>query len=61
MISGSSLEGPVGEGFPCIDTEEGIKKKEVVSIGELNKFISNSDEHVVFMDPRKFNLCLCFR
>ncbi|XP_013584766.1 PREDICTED: uncharacterized protein LOC106293643 [Brassica oleracea var. oleracea] len=41
----ASLEGPVGEGFPCIDTEEGIKKKEVVSIGELNKFISNSDEH----------------
>ncbi|KAG2269284.1 hypothetical protein Bca4012_071582 [Brassica carinata] len=40
----ASLEGPVGEGFPCIDTEEGIKKKEVVSIGELNKFISNSDE-----------------
>ncbi|KAL0814402.1 hypothetical protein Bca101_070845 [Brassica carinata] len=47
----ASLEGPVGEGFPCIDTEEGIKKKEVVSIGELNKFISNSDERVVFMDP----------
>ncbi|KAF3577716.1 hypothetical protein DY000_02029935 [Brassica cretica] len=34
----ASLEGPVGEVFPCIDTkEEEIKKKEVVSIGDLNK------------------------
>ncbi|KAH0883723.1 hypothetical protein HID58_059819 [Brassica napus] len=30
--------------FPCIDTKDGITKKEVVSIGELNKFITNSDE-----------------
>ncbi|KAH0893595.1 hypothetical protein HID58_056024 [Brassica napus] len=36
--------GPVGESFPCIDTKESIKKKEHVSIGDLNKFISNSDE-----------------
>ncbi|XP_018440840.1 uncharacterized protein LOC108812937 [Raphanus sativus] len=40
----ASLDGPVGEAFPCIDTKDGIKKKEVVSIGELNKFITNSDE-----------------
>uniref|UniRef100_A0A0D3AS55 Replication factor A C-terminal domain-containing protein n=1 Tax=Brassica oleracea var. oleracea TaxID=109376 RepID=A0A0D3AS55_BRAOL len=40
----TSLEAPLGEAFPCIDTKEGVKKKEVVSIGELNKFISNSDE-----------------
>nr|VDD37921.1 unnamed protein product [Brassica oleracea] len=39
-----SLGGPVGEAFPCIDTKEAIKKKEHVSIGDLNKFISNSDE-----------------
>ncbi|KAL0771443.1 hypothetical protein Bca101_036594 [Brassica carinata] len=32
------------EAFPCIDTKDGITKKEVVSIGELNKFITNSDE-----------------
>ncbi|KAL0731241.1 hypothetical protein Bca4012_027335 [Brassica carinata] len=38
------LGGPAGEGFTCIDTKNGIKKKEVVSIGELNKFITNSDE-----------------
>ncbi|KAG2282357.1 hypothetical protein Bca52824_053577 [Brassica carinata] len=30
--------------FSCINTKDGIKKKEVVSIGELNKFITNSDE-----------------
>nr|VDD24960.1 unnamed protein product [Brassica oleracea] len=40
----ASLGGPVGEAFPCIDTKEAIKKKEHVSIGDLNKFISNSDE-----------------
>ncbi|CAN7064548.1 unnamed protein product [Brassica oleracea var. botrytis] len=38
------LDGPVQEAFPCIDTKEGIRKKEVLSIGELNKFISNSNE-----------------
>uniref|UniRef100_A0A0D3A6Y7 Replication factor A C-terminal domain-containing protein n=1 Tax=Brassica oleracea var. oleracea TaxID=109376 RepID=A0A0D3A6Y7_BRAOL len=41
----ASLNAPLGEAFPCIDTKDGIKKKEVVSIGELNKFITNSDEH----------------
>ncbi|KAL0716114.1 hypothetical protein Bca4012_065436 [Brassica carinata] len=40
----TSLGGPVGKAFPCIDTKEGIKKKEHVSIEDLNKFISNSDE-----------------
>ncbi|CAN6832531.1 unnamed protein product [Brassica oleracea] len=40
----ASLGGPVGEAFPCIDTKESIKKKEHVSIRDLNKFISNSDE-----------------
>ncbi|XP_013594379.1 PREDICTED: uncharacterized protein LOC106302409 [Brassica oleracea var. oleracea] len=30
--------------YSCIDTKEGIRKKEVLSIGELNKFISNSNE-----------------
>ncbi|CAG7867325.1 unnamed protein product [Brassica rapa] len=42
----ASLGGPVGEAFPCIDTKESIKKKEHVSIRDLNKFISNSDEQV---------------
>ncbi|CAN6922213.1 unnamed protein product, partial [Brassica oleracea] len=27
----ASLKGPSGEAFPCIDTKDGIKKKEVVS------------------------------
>ncbi|XP_013617424.1 PREDICTED: uncharacterized protein LOC106323927 [Brassica oleracea var. oleracea] len=40
----ASLNARLGEAFPCIDTKDGIKKKEVVSIGELNKFITNSDE-----------------
>ncbi|KAG2286389.1 hypothetical protein Bca52824_045993 [Brassica carinata] len=40
----ASLGGPVGEAFPCIDTKESIKKKEHVSIRDLNKFISTSDE-----------------
>ncbi|KAH0859032.1 hypothetical protein HID58_087293, partial [Brassica napus] len=31
-------------GIPCIDTMEGIKKKELVSIGDLNTFISNSSD-----------------
>lgn len=45
MPSGSSLEGPFGEVFPSTDTkDEEIKKKEVVSIGDFNKFISNSDD-----------------
>lgn len=35
------------QGYTCIDTLEGIKKKELVSIGDLNTFISNSSEQVV--------------
>ncbi|CAF2061354.1 unnamed protein product [Brassica napus] len=42
----ASLGDPVGEVFPCIDTKEGIRKKEHVSIGDLNKFFTNSDEQV---------------
>ncbi|XP_018511518.1 uncharacterized protein LOC103849055 isoform X1 [Brassica rapa] len=40
----ASLNAPLGEAFPCIDNKDGIRKKEVVSIGELNKFITSSDE-----------------
>ncbi|CAN8272091.1 unnamed protein product [Cochlearia groenlandica] len=44
----SSFASSVGEsfaaGFTCTDTKEGIKKKEVVTIGELNKFITDSNE-----------------
>ena len=50
MPSVSRLDGPAQEAFPCIDTKEGIRKKEVVSIGELNKFISNSNEQELFQD-----------
>ncbi|CAN8288992.1 unnamed protein product [Cochlearia groenlandica] len=42
----TSLGEPIAAGFTCTDTKEGIKKKEVVSIGELNKFITDSNEHV---------------
>lgn len=35
------------QGYTCIDTLEGIKKNELVSIGDLNTFISNSNEQVV--------------
>ncbi|KAH0874781.1 hypothetical protein HID58_072143 [Brassica napus] len=42
----ASLGDPVGEVFPCIDTKEGIRKKEHVSIGDLNKFFTNSDEQI---------------
>ncbi|CAF2059145.1 unnamed protein product [Brassica napus] len=32
--------------FPFVDIMEGIKKKELVSIGEQNTFISNSNEQM---------------
>ncbi|CAN7111601.1 unnamed protein product, partial [Brassica rapa subsp. narinosa] len=32
--------------YSCVDTLEGIKKKELVSIKDLNSFISNSNEQV---------------
>ncbi|KAL0712899.1 hypothetical protein Bca4012_019877 [Brassica carinata] len=44
------LGGPVEEAFSCIDTKDGIKKKEIVSIGKLNKFITNSDVHTQEVD-----------
>ncbi|CDY34476.1 BnaC04g13230D [Brassica napus] len=54
----TDLEGPVGEVFPCIDTkDEEIKKKEVVSIGNLNKFISNSDYQVLQQNDWSFVSC----
>ncbi|CAF2059745.1 unnamed protein product, partial [Brassica napus] len=33
--------------YSCVDTLEGIKKKELVSIRDLNNFISNSNEQVL--------------
>lgn len=51
--SGSSWEGPIGQAFPFTDTKEGIKKNEVVSIGGLNKSVSNSDEQVIFPGFKK--------
>ena len=56
MPSVFRLDGPVQEAFPCIDTKEGIRKKEVLSIGELNKFISNSNEQVLFQDKYVYNV-----
>ncbi|WZZ47322.1 hypothetical protein YC2023_043581 [Brassica napus] len=41
-------------GIPCIDTMEGIKKKELVSIGDLNTFISNSSDQLTLRDCNKF-------
>uniref|UniRef100_A0A0D3BI73 Replication protein A 70 kDa DNA-binding subunit B/D first OB fold domain-containing protein n=1 Tax=Brassica oleracea var. oleracea TaxID=109376 RepID=A0A0D3BI73_BRAOL len=40
----SSVGAASSPAFTCVDTLEGIKRKEHVSIGELNAFISNSDE-----------------
>ncbi|CAN8268446.1 unnamed protein product [Cochlearia groenlandica] len=42
----ASLGEPITTAFTCTDTKEGIKKKEVVSIRELNKFITDSNEQV---------------
>ncbi|CAN6922454.1 unnamed protein product [Brassica oleracea] len=41
---GTSVGAASSPAFTCVDTLEGIKRKEPVSIGELNAFISNSDE-----------------
>lgn len=54
--SAFSLEDPVGGAFPCIDTKEGIRKKEHVSIGDLSKLITNSDEQVTIM---VLKICRC--
>ncbi|KAL0695623.1 hypothetical protein Bca4012_062803 [Brassica carinata] len=40
----SSLGATATQMFTCVDTLGGIKKKELVSIGDLNTFISNSNE-----------------
>ncbi|KAJ4906942.1 Uncharacterized protein Rs2_10600 [Raphanus sativus] len=40
----SSVGATAVQGYTCIDTLEGIKKNELVSIGDLNTFISNSNE-----------------
>ncbi|CAN8229712.1 unnamed protein product [Cochlearia groenlandica] len=40
----ASLGEPITTAFTCTDTKDGIKKKEVVSIRELNKFITDSNE-----------------
>ncbi|KAL0740843.1 hypothetical protein Bca4012_082356 [Brassica carinata] len=40
----SSLGAAATPGYTCVDTLEGIKKKELVTIGDLNTFISNSNE-----------------
>ncbi|XP_013624699.1 PREDICTED: uncharacterized protein LOC106330840 [Brassica oleracea var. oleracea] len=42
----SSVGAASSPAFTCVDTLEGIKRKEHVSIGELNAFISNSDEQL---------------
>ncbi|CAN8323910.1 unnamed protein product [Cochlearia groenlandica] len=40
----ASVGSPVGAAYTCTDTRDVVKNKEVVSIGELHKFISNSTE-----------------
>ncbi|KAH0860306.1 hypothetical protein HID58_088567 [Brassica napus] len=40
----SSIGSTPPEDYTCVDTLEGVKKKELVSIGDLNTFISNSNE-----------------
>ncbi|KAL0733383.1 hypothetical protein Bca4012_009593 [Brassica carinata] len=40
----SSVGATAPQGYTCVDTLKGIKKKELVSIGDLNTFISNSNE-----------------
>ncbi|KAL0877336.1 hypothetical protein Bca101_027041 [Brassica carinata] len=39
-----SLGATATQAYSCVDTLEGIKKKELVTIGDLNTFISNSNE-----------------
>ncbi|CAN7023470.1 unnamed protein product [Brassica oleracea var. botrytis] len=40
----SSVGGTTAQAYTCVETHQGIKKKELVSIGDLNSFISNSNE-----------------
>ncbi|KAH0910721.1 hypothetical protein HID58_034042, partial [Brassica napus] len=44
----SSVGATTAQAYTCVDTLQGIKKKELVSIEDLNSFISNSNEQVVF-------------
>ncbi|KAF8081120.1 hypothetical protein N665_0903s0002 [Sinapis alba] len=39
-----SVGGASSQVFPCVDTLERIRKKELVSIADLNTYISNSNE-----------------
>ena len=45
----SMVGGESSKVFPLVDTLQGIKKKELVSIADLNTFISNSNEQVVIL------------
>ncbi|WZZ14716.1 hypothetical protein YC2023_107805 [Brassica napus] len=40
----SSVGATTAQAYTCVDTLQGIKKKELVSIEDLNSFISNSNE-----------------
>ncbi|XP_013644582.1 uncharacterized protein LOC106349195 isoform X1 [Brassica napus] len=40
----SSVGATTAQAYTCVDTLQGINKKELVSIGDLNSFISNSNE-----------------
>nr|VDC61005.1 unnamed protein product [Brassica rapa] len=42
----SSIGATPPQDYTCVDTLERVKKKELVSIGDLNTFISNSNEQV---------------
>ncbi|RID40239.1 hypothetical protein BRARA_J00299 [Brassica rapa] len=44
----SSVGATTAQAYTCVDTLQRIKKKELVSIGDLNSFISNSNEQIVF-------------
>lgn len=59
MPSGSSLEAPLGEAFPCIDTKEGIKKGNYLN-RRAKQVHSNSDEQVRSLDPNKCKMCWVF-
>ncbi|CAG7862751.1 unnamed protein product [Brassica rapa] len=44
----TNVGATTAQAYTCVDTLQGIKKKELVSIEDLNSFISNSNEQVVF-------------
>ncbi|CAH8392652.1 unnamed protein product [Eruca vesicaria subsp. sativa] len=43
----SSVRTTASEDFTCVDTLEGSKRNELVSIRDLNTFIYNSNEHIL--------------